>query len=290
MSTELALVNWSQGQFDVQRKLGNFVQYFQVNLPTNSYGVPLKLINPVYIAEHILNCETTDDMDDDIVEAAELSIDFEDGMPIVEGVPLWERLDGEPIDYYKLFKSYRDELYVSGARAVAKVAQTFGVLGRNVSALAKVFHWQLRCRAYDLFRKLEADRKRQYAIELLETKHSKAADKMMEQALEYMESHPEQMNHKHAIAMMQLAMKAGRLALGLNPEKPGSTDGSPNININQTTGSSGQMSATVEVQTNDQPKAEDLGYLQSILHILDKSNAFSKTNIVEGDFIEVESS
>lgn len=286
MSTELSIATWNQGQFDFQRKLGTFVQYFQVNLPTNSHGIPSKLINPLYIAEHLLDCETTDDMDDDIVQAAELSVDFEDGIPIIDGVPIWERLDGEPIDYYKLFKEYREQLYILGARAVAKIAATWNILGRNLSALAKVYHWQLRCRAYDLCKRVEEDRIRQFAIAALETKHSKAADTMMEQALLYMEHHPEQMNHKHAVAMMQLAMKAGRLALGLNPEKPGTTDGTPNINISQTANGS-LVESSVEVKMD---KAPDISYLQSIIHILDKSNAFSKINVVEGDFIEVESS
>ena len=46
MSTDLPAILWDEGKYQFQRKLGNFVQYFQVNLPNNAYGVPLKLINP----------------------------------------------------------------------------------------------------------------------------------------------------------------------------------------------------------------------------------------------------
>jgi hypothetical protein len=295
MSTELALVNWDQGTFEFQRKLGNFVQYFQINLPNNGYGIPMKLINPVDIASDIMDCATTDDVPDEIVDRAIMNIDFEEGLPIIAGTPIWERFDGEHVDYYRLFKEYREALYVTGTRAIAKLAQQFNILGSHLSALSKIYHWQIRCKAYDLFKRVEAERKRLFAIEKLESRHAKASETMLEQALTWLTDHPEQMSHKSAIAMIQLAMKAGRLALGLNAEKPGSGDSVPNININQTaSASSGEAftSGTVGQGTNEShvPTPDEISYLQSIMHILDKSGALDKAaRVVEADYTVMES-
>lgn len=285
MSTELT-ISWDNGKYEFQRKLGNFVQYFQVNLPTNGNGIPLRLVDPLLLGEHLLDCETTDDVDDVVVERAIRDIDFGDGLPIVDGVPIWERFDGEPIDYYKLFKEYREALYSTGSRAIAKLANQQAISGRNLNALAKVYHWQLRCRAYDMYMKNERERKRALAIEKLDKIHSAAADKMLEQGLKYLEDHPQQLSPKIAIQMIQLAMKAGRLALGLNAEKPGSGDAMPNINIQQTATGAGEVQSTISVNES-QDNSADLSNMQSILHILTQSGALDKAKIIDAEYTTV---
>lgn len=290
MSTELAL-KWDEGKFEFQRKLGNFVQYFQINLPTNAFGVPMQIIDPLLLAQNanLLECETTDDIPDSAVQQAVLKVDFEDGLPILEGTPIWERFDGEHVEYYKLFKEYREMLYNTGSRAISKLAATHNISGRNINALSKVYHWQLRVRAYDAFKKMEYERRRRFEIEKLESKHAKAADSMLEQALTYLENHPEQLNPKVAVQMVQLAIKVGRLSVGLNAEKPGSGD-SPsgtNININQTLGNGSVDTIVEEGQPGgQQTTAQDVSQLQSILHILDKSGALDKvkSKVVDADY------
>jgi hypothetical protein len=290
MSTELSVVLWDQGKYEFQRKLGNFIQYFQVNLPTNAYGIPLKLINALPIAENMLDCETTDDLPESIVEEATMEVDIEEGLPIVEGLPLWERFDGELVEYYKLFKQYRDMLYSSGSRAISKLSSETNITGKNLSALAKVYHWQLRCKAFDAFKHMEAQRIRQFRIEKLESQHSKVSSTLLEQSLTYLEEHPEQLNPKVALQMLQLAIKTGRLSLGLNPDKPESeSPGGTNINIQQTAvvGGSGM---TAENDGSGGTPAPDMSYLQSIVHILDKSGALDKAKqtVIDADFEEVE--
>jgi|GEM_PF-6590192 len=292
MDTNVPALTWDPGKFLFQRKLGNFVQYFQVNLPTNSYGIPLKIINPLLIAENMLDCETTDDMPDHIVQQAVMDIDFEDGLPIVEGTPIWERFDGEPVDYYKLFKEYREMVYNMGSRSISKLSATHNIIGKNLNALAKVYHWQLRCKAYDVYKQQEFNRRRQFEIEKLESKHARVAEKLLEQSMAYLEDHPEQLNPKIALQMLQTAMKAGRLALGLNADKPGSGDSGPSININQTTRTDmGEVTSSVSVGNSESVKgAEDVSYLQSILHILDKSGAFDRHQdvIIDADYEAVD--
>lgn len=290
MSTELA-ITWDQGKYEFQRKLGNFVQYFQVNLPTNGFGVPMQLVNPLLLAQNVnlMECETTDDVPDSVLQRAILRVDFDDGLPIIDGVPIWERLDGEHVDYYKLFKEYREMLYVSGSRALTKLANMFNIAGKYLNVLSKVYHWQLRVRAYDVYKKMEYERKRSFERQLLESKHAKVADTLLTQALTYLEHHPEQLNPKIAVQMLQLAIKVGRLSVGLNAEKPGTEDTSinTNININQVPNANAETGVTVDGNpSNTQQKVADVSTLQSILHILDKSGALDKIkpNIVDADY------
>lgn len=294
MSALSPALQWDPGKFEVQKKLGNFVQYFQVNLPSNNMGIPLQLIDPVPLMEELLECETTDDMPDHIVESAIMNIDFEDGYPTIDGLPIWERLDGERLDYYKLFKEYREMPELLGTRALAKLADNHGIASKFLHALSKVYHWQIRCKAYDIYQKMIRERKRQYAIEKLESRHSKAAELLLERGLAYVEEHPEQLTPKIALSMIEMGMKAGRLALGLSADKPGTgTSGGTNININQNTGintGAGSIEMNQQNKAQSEGKNEDVNYLQSILHILDSSGAFeqAKQEIIDADFSEVD--
>lgn len=290
MSENIPALQWDQGKYDFQRKLGNFVQYFQVNLPVNGYGNPLQIINPLYIAENMLDCQTTDDVPDEVVESAIITLEFDHGMPLVEGLPIWERFDGELIAYYDLFKHYREMMYTTGTRAIAKLAAQFDVPGKSLQTLSKMYHWQLRCKSYDDYKKLEYQRNKEFEIQKLETAHTKAADFLLNEAMVYLTDHPEQMNPKIALQMIQVGMKAGRLALGLSGDKPeGGHSSATNINIHQTSGAgTGEMTTSVHVGNTD--KAQDVSYLQSIVHILDQSGALDKAkqNIIEADFQEVD--
>lgn len=295
MSTVVTTL-WDAGRFEFNRKLGNFVQYFQVNLPVNGHGVPLQLINPLIIAENMLGCESTDDIPDEVLLNAVIPVDYDDGMPVIEGVPIWERLEGESVEYYKLFKEYREMLYISGSRAISKLAEQAAVEGKNISVLSKVYHWAQRCRAFDVNKKMITDRKRSFEVERLEGKHAKASDTMLEQALAYLNEHPEQLNTKVAVQMVQLAVKVGRLSVGLNPEKPGTTEGAgsnTNITINQSNGGpdNTEMISINGDGGNRPPTTSELGYMQSLLHILDKTGAIdaAKSKVIDADYSSVES-
>lgn len=275
---DLALV-WDSGRADFLKKLGNVIQYFQVNCPVNAHGLPLKLIDPTVLAPEMVHYEDTDSIPDDIVEQATLDVEYVEGFPTVDGLPIWERLDGELIEYYKLFKEYREMKTTSGARSIAKLSASSNVPGRALTQLAKVYHWQLRCRAFDHYEEYIRTVRRQLSIDKLETVHSKNADFLMEQAMTWLEKHPDQLNPKVAVQMIQLGMRAGRLALGLHPDRPGtgSEDGrGPTINIQQNNATDqGTINApSINVQN---ATMDDMDHLQSVLHILSQSGAFNQT-------------
>lgn len=276
MSANLPAMQWDEGKFDFQRKLGNFVQYFQVNLPTTPAGVPLQIVDPSVLADAMMDCQTTDDVPEELYQRSLLNINLDDGLPSVDGLPIWERFDGETLDYYALFKEYREMPKLQGTRALARLAESANVSGKYLGALSKVYHWALRCKLFDAYEAAVRERKRQFEIEKLETRHRSAASVLLEKGLSYLEAHPEQLNPKTALQMVELGMKAGRLALGLNQDKPGSTTApAASININQTAGIAAS-GGTVEVTQTQQKDKADTDYLQSIVHILDSSGALDK--------------
>jgi hypothetical protein len=144
----------------------------------------------------------------------------------------------------------------------------------------------------------------------MENKHAKVSNQLLDQAVDYLLEHPEQMSPKVAIDLYKIAMGAGRLALGLNPDKPGSSSGGgsggTHISItNQNANSEGGVSQTnmdlsaVEKKTLE--NSQNMDNVQSILHILNASGAFKTAagqddpekeydedgNVIEPDF-EVE--
>jgi len=274
------LLDWSPSKTALQHKLGELVQYFQRNVPVNLSGLPLAYIDPTVITPYLLDIKSADDLSDDIIKQATIPISYEEGYPAVEGVPVWERLDGEPVPYYKLFKEYRELKYTQGTRSIAKLMETTSLSGRQLTALSRVWHWAFRVKAYDLMKAQEREIKRLREIESLNNKHSQAAEEMLQQAMEYLRKHPEQLTPKTAIQLADLAIKVGRLALGLNADKPGSGQ-TPSTNItiaNTTKADSAQQIITVSQQNypdnlGTSEQINDLQHLQDVLEILGRSGA-----------------
>lgn len=291
MSALLPALAWDTGAYEVNKKLGQFVQYFQVNLPVTNTGVPLKLVNPAGLIDALIDCETTDDVPEEVLENTLMEVDFADGYPMVDGVPIWERFDGEKMDYYKLFKEYRDMVALTGTRALARLSEKYDIPGKVFSVLSKVYHWQLRCKLFDAYTAMVAARKRAYEVERLENKHANAAASILERGLAYLEAHPEQLNPKVALQMVEVGMKAGRLSLGLAGDKASGTPATQ-INISQSAATGGGSAEIVQETTAIKTSMQgDTDYLQSVIHILETSGALdkAKSEVIDATFEEVKS-
>lgn len=281
--TDSALTVWDATKAGQQTKLGELVQYFQTTLPINGNGVPVAYIDPTVIAQILLSVETPDDVTDEIIQQSTTPIEFDEGFPTIGGIPLWERLDGEPVPYYNLFKQYREMKYVQGSRSIAKLSAQSSMLGRHLNALARVYHWQLRTRGYDQFKEYEKSLARQQQVEALESKHAKFANNMLEQATCYLDEHPEQLTPKTAIQLAELAMRVGRLALGLNPDKPGEGGSmhATNITIANTNNHADSVNQINVNTPNDKGGAgagagvSDMDHLKDILKVLEYSGALT---------------
>lgn len=281
------LLQWDDAKTSLQHKLGDLVQYFQVGLPTNAENIPMSYIDPTALAPTLLEVQSPDDVANETIQTATIPIEFDEGFPAVAGVPFWERLDGEAIPYYKLFKEYREMKYLSTTRSISKLSDSCGMSGKQLNALSKAYHWQVRAKAYDKFKAYERALEKEQEQEKLQSKHAKISNQLLDQAVDYLERHPEQLSPKIALQMVEMAMKSGRISVGLNGDKPGvagssgSASKTPSININNTVQSADQM-LNVDVASNNsnggiedkiRDNAKDMGQLQSVLHILNETGA-----------------
>jgi hypothetical protein len=304
MTEALAVLNWEEnGILGSQRKLGDFVAQMQSTVENNYNGFPLQLIDATVVAECVPFAETLDDIDNDKYAAAIRPVEFEDDLPVIDGVPIWERLDGEKIDYYKIFKEYRDMRYIDtsdlATRSMARLAEKLNVSGRLLSILARIYHWVIRVRAFDIYKAREIEHIKQREQEELESKHSKNAAELLDSAMKYIREHNNQLNPKVAMQMVELGMKYGRISVGLQGDKPGAQSSvahQTNIAISQsnTTQSADQMLIAGNVGANANAGAganqgrrgqlsgverqladnmKDQSNLVSILHVLNKSGA-----------------
>jgi len=304
LAESAALINWQeQGIVSLQQKLADFVQQMQSMIEINQNGLPIQYVDPTVITECVPYAETLDDIPEDKYKYALKRIDYEEGVPVVDGTPFWERLDGEKIEYYNFFKDYRtmkyfrqgDEEYVVRNRSLAALAEKLGVPGKLITILSKIYHWMPRCRAYDIYKEREIAQRKQIQAMELESKHAKYANQVLEQAILYLNTHTAQLNPKVALQMVELGMKYGRISVGLQGDKPGAQSAAvhqTNIAISQsnTQNSAEQMAiisgggdiqgrmdksqmSDVERQLAEKMKTPDT--LISILHVLNKSGAFS---------------
>jgi len=155
-----------------------------------------------------------------VLEKATVPLDYSEGYPTVDGYPFWERLDGEPENYYQMFKHYRDTPLRGEKRAFAKTARQFDEKPEIMSALARVYQWQQRVKAFDKKRDLEREMQRAHYIKELEGDHYDAATKIFEKCMEYFNKNSKAMKPSVALKWFKTAIELSRLSLGLSPDKP----------------------------------------------------------------------
>jgi len=123
--------------------LGGHILSLQNKQPLNNLGLPISYIDPQAIAETGMTGEFTEEE----LEKATVPLDYLEGYPLVEGLPFWERLEGEVLYFYRLFKIYRDMKKEEGSRSIVRVAEISEQKPSIINALNKVYHWQARVKA-----------------------------------------------------------------------------------------------------------------------------------------------
>lgn len=291
-------------------KLAHFVQALQRTMPSND-GRLLCFINPRALAGNVPFCDTPSDITEEMTKASTVNIEMFDDMALVDGVPVWERLDGERLDFYQLFKVYRDMRYTVTTdgdyylleRSMAKLSRLTGVAAKLISCLSKIYNWPLRCSYYDVYMERQAYKRRYAQVQLMQSDHFRISNSLMEKAYGYLNNNINKLTPKDALQMLQLGLEYSRLSLGLHPDKPGSTATAPTqptlaIYNNTTNNNAEQMlqvnqtsafSSEVERQLHEDLKAED--NLLSILHVLQRSGAIEtalNADLVDPTIIDME--
>lgn len=257
-------------------------------------------IDPQVVIEFIANdTNNSTELDSSEVSMATVDLDYVEGFPVVGGLPFWERLDCEPLDYYNLYKIYRNQKLTDNVRSFEKLidqSQTELSIG-YIHAISKIYHWQLRIKYYDAYQAYVKTQEKDKDIQHLEGKHKKAADKIFTICTDYLDNinatgQIGTLKPNELLGWLELAVKLDRISSGLPPDKPLTKEETNSlktiINIDQ----SKTQNQTIALQARDsisktqqELKAEHLSYLQEIVNVLGNVNSLPKEIAAEGDVI-----
>lgn len=292
------IASWNAAQIKLYRNLAILVQYFQMELAQTDGTSIQALVNPLVLMQYSAASADPDSVPNKALDSVLMPITYYDGCPTVEGVPVWERLSGEALPYYEAFKVYRDMKKIAPSRSMAQVAEQLNIPLKNLVNLAKVWHWQIRVVPYDIQCAIDRQILREQQARRVDQMMSKGAQQMFEVAVDYLNTHTEQMNPKTAIDLLKAAAPLMRVAAGLPANAPleelRTSGGSGNVNVSISTGGSADkgvhgMSAS-EVAEKTKQQAEDPTHLAAILNVLIQSGALESTvlkdDTVDVDFVE----
>lgn len=303
-SSSLKGYSWSEDTLQTHKEFGDVVyalQYQQIKIPAGNYQLPKTYIDPNllrckyidYLGKEVITADTF--TEDDLMTCI-VPLDYSEGFPTVDGLPFWERLDGETIDDYKLFKTYREMKYntVQEKRSLVKTSEVTGVPVKVLKVIQRTQHWLDRVTAYDIYKDNELEMEKQIQRRKLQEGHVSKATELLEMAFTQLMNHPEALDSKEAINLFEKCVHISRVSVGLYKDKPGETvpqkkmsdnaeNNKPVINMWNYNGPGHQELSETTATVNDAPvsaideamRNQDNSQLGSILKTLNESGAFA---------------
>jgi hypothetical protein len=284
MLLKLSDTNKPDTKLKILAQLSNNIKQLQKNMPKNDNNMPFSYIDPQVILEFITKFPN-DEIPERILQEATINIDYLEEVPIVNGLPFWERLDCEPLDYYKLFKLYRDQKKTDSTRSFENLKKQTGIQESYLHAIAGIYHWTQRTQTYDYYRKSQIEKAKQREIKELESNHLKAAKKIFDYCVDYFEklattNEIAKMPPSQIIDWWEKAAKLGRLSLGMPSDKPTNIENQSNKVIIEK-----QLNFSNNTQNNPNQKNltinTDKKFLKEVLDILQTANALPKEIVAE---------
>ncbi len=289
----------SNSRIRVLENLGLVVSDMQIKCDSNSYIDANVILE--YLTEVTKNDEDPNVVPERVLNQATVTIEYIDSIPAVNGLPLWERLDCEPLDFYDIFKLYREQKYIGVSkhkpeetgsdeglvvdarrryqRSFENLIETTGLTRKALYAISKVYHWQMRANLYDSYRKNFIELENNRMITLMETKHQSAAKKIFEKCVKYFEDIGEnelkKLSPKDVLSWWTEASKLERLSRGLPGDKIA-------IEKRQTVNITKIDNKTLNLNV---PKPDNK-YLQKLVNVLGKAGALPKEIEAKADVIE----
>ncbi|MFI3171094.1 MAG: hypothetical protein R3Y58_01795 [Eubacteriales bacterium] len=259
---------------------------------------------PDLLAPHIPYVENIEDLREDQILDCFKPFREIDGFPTVDGTPVWERLDNEPLLYYNAFKLYREMRYAyydtSDAlvvnRSLFVLAKAIRVPLKTLNHLAMLYQWSLRVEFYDMWMSAVQERRAGIKQKLALDRHAQLSKQLTNKAFSYLTKTIDKMSAKDALEMLKLGLQYERLSLGMFTDKPAGAAQSqgaqaPMLSIvNQTNNTTGpmQVNNTSKQQLDaDLKKPENL---LSILSVLQRSGSFDvmlDNELPKPDVVEV---
>ncbi|MBQ8997731.1 MAG: hypothetical protein IJ086_03430 [Clostridium sp.] len=285
MSTNI--VAWDDRVFSIYRSLRANFEQLQKHISFNTSGQPNSFVN---ITE-LLMCNSDLNFNN-IDERLFLPVIIQEGIPTVNSIPIWERIEGEPTEAYEVFKQYRMLKMNNKPRTMYNLSLLTNIPVAHLETMRHLFNWNYRVQAFDAY--ISAERQlmlEQYRVEI-EGKHLKMANKLAEQAFSYFEENESMITPKVALQMLDWAVKLERITTGLNPAERGTINGSERIQLNvQNNVTSGGDNTSTSVTTNKtevEQVEEDKDRLATMVNILSEIGVLTTDNsVVDVDYEEM---
>lgn len=298
------------------RRLAKFIPQLQeafgrkqISPTATEFAGYFGLIDPLLLSTYIPYAYELLDFSEDQVMECIHEFQFVDGYPTIHGTPVWERQEWERIEYYNLFKLYRDMRYAfyneSDAlltnRSLAVLAKAVRLGASFLQYLATVYCWSLRVQLYDAW--MYAMQQRRVAVkrELMLDRHTKISQGLIQKAFTCLNKQADKLSAKDALEMLKLGLAYERISAGLLGDKPDaaaqSAQQTPLVSIvNQTNNTTGPLQVNNEPhsqrQLHENMKSNDT--LLGILSVLQRSGAFdvlvqkaANDSVVEADAVEI---
>lgn len=285
--TQLAVKEWDEGQIAMLTKLKRYSTQIQNMAPKDPSGRPLALANSQYLLQSGL-VKPLDVLLTEQDPNLYLPISYLEGMPTIYGVPIWEQLEGEPIEYYELFRRYRTLIDDKGLRSVHKLSKESGVPVRNLELLRQAFFWQTRVSAFDVYRREEREYMLEFFRDEVQEKHRRTARELFDKCTKYILDNTQLLSPKTALDWAKLAVELERISVGLNPDKPGTIrDQGPTsvVNIQNNVGGVTEHGTAVTGNLD-----EDRTRLKQFIHVMNSIGIIQPKEVEEVEVIEYEPS
>ena len=246
------------------------------------------ILDPLMLAGYVPYIEILEDLRDEQIVDCFHPFQEVDGYPTIQGMPLWERQEWERIEYYNLFKLYRDMRYAfyneSDAllvnRSMNVLAKATRMSASLISYLSVVYNWRLRVSLYDAWMALMQQRRVSVKRSMMLDRHTKISQALIQKAYSCLSKQADKLAPKEALEMLKLGLAYERISLGLSGDKPETTqagNAAPLLSIvTQNNNTTGPMQVNNELQPEQQlqnnMKKPDT--LLSVLTVLQRSGAF----------------
>ena len=285
MSTNM--VAWDDRIFSVYRSLRANFEQLQKHISFNHHGQPNSFVNITELLRHNsdLNFANLD-------ERLFLPVIIQEGIPTINAIPIWERIEGEPTEAYEIFKQYRMMKELNKTRTMYNLSLLTNVPVSHLETMRHLFNWNYRIQAFDAYTAAERQLMlEQYRVEI-EGKHLKIANKLAEQAFNYFKDNESMITPKVALQMLDWAVKLERITTGLNPDGKGTINGSERIQLNvqnniANTGDNTTSSSTSN-KTEVEQTEEDKDRLATMVNILNEIGVLTPdSSVVDVDYEDV---
>lgn len=191
-------------------------KYFKgLALPSNEMGLPTGF----WLPDVVISAAPAEGQDPPDEAWQELS--YAEGFPTVgvTGIPFWERLPNEPVQYFAYFTRYLEQ---EGARTLHTLFEHTTkrllqppISGSLLHSLHTLYYWEVRARTYELFKEADRARFRVERAHQIEASQLEIADDLVKQAQGALGNDFTKLNERTLVELLKMGIALQRISVGL---------------------------------------------------------------------------